>query len=141
MAEPEPPVPTFNAMLICDTAIREEGSRKVSLIGIFDSITGSTFPMVHPALCVYVNLGDAEGTYRLRLELVRADEMVTLGRGGAELSARDRMMPAEAVFQLRGLLFERPGRYEFVLYVNEAFVGRKSFVVVLKSTIRSGESP
>jgi hypothetical protein len=141
MAESTPPHPTFNAMLICDNSIREEGSGKVSLIGIFANILAVKFPTVHPALCVYVNLGDAEGKYRLRLELVRAgDDMQTIGRGEHDVEARDRMKPAEIVFQLVGLAFDRPGRYEFVLYANDRMVGRKSFDV-LKLDRPQGETP
>jgi hypothetical protein len=35
---PQPPPPVINALLICDVAIREEGTGKVSLIGIFEDI-------------------------------------------------------------------------------------------------------
>lgn len=140
MTDPEPPHPTFNAMLICDNSIREEGTGKVSLIGIFAHIWSLKFPTVHPSLCVYVNLGDAQGKYHLRLELMRADDMRTIGRGEAEAEVGDRMKPAEIVFELAALAFEGPGRYEFVLYANERLVGRKSFDV-LKLDARPGEAP
>jgi hypothetical protein len=130
MVEPEPPRPTFNAMLICDDAIREEGTGKVSLIGIFANIWSLKFPTIHHSLCVYVNLGDAQGKYRLRLDLLRTDDMRLIGQGSAELETHDRMKPTEIVFELPGLVFERPGRYEFDLYANEHMVGRKSFDVV-----------
>src|SRR5262245_41988055 len=138
MSEPSPPTPTFNAMLICDDSIREEGSRKVSLIGIFSDIWALQFPVVHGSLCVYVNLGDSEGKYRLRLELVRVDDMRTIGRGEGQAESNDRMKPTEIVFELKGLVFERPGKYEFVLHANDRMVGRKSFGV-LRSDKRPGE--
>jgi hypothetical protein len=130
MAEPRPPQPTFNAMLICDNAIREEGTGKVSLIGIFASIGSLQFPVLHQSLCVYVNIGDAQGRYHLRLEMLRTDEMKVIGRGEVEATVADRMKPTEIVIELNGLLFDRPGRYEFVLYANDNLVGRKSFDVV-----------
>jgi hypothetical protein len=40
------------------------------------------------------------------------------------------MRPAEVVFELRGLLFERPGRYQFVLKTSDRLVGSKSFDVL-----------
>src|SRR3989442_11211587 len=69
MSVPKPPRPTFNAMLICDNTIREEVTGKVSLIGIFAAIQSPAFPVVVPSLCVYLNVSDAQGRYRLRLEL------------------------------------------------------------------------
>lgn len=130
MTEPMPPHPTFNAMLIADNAIREEGTGKISLIGIFANIYIITLPALHGSLCVYVNLGDAEGHYKLRLELVQTSGMRVIGRGEAQMEARDRMRPGEIVFELHGLLFDQAGRYEFVLYANDRLVGRKSFDVV-----------
>ena len=39
-------------------------------------------------------------------------------------------MPAELVFQIGGLVFQKPGRYEFRLYANERWVGSKSLYLV-----------
>ena len=66
------PHPAYSAMLICDMAIREEGTGKVSLIGIFENVSATVFPARHPLLCVYCKLTDAQGDYAFRLELVRA---------------------------------------------------------------------
>ena len=117
-------------MLICDNAIREAGSNKISLIGIFARIATGVFPAVHPSLCVYANLGDAEGQYRFRLELVHSDSMMVIGRGEATGDLPDRMEPSEIIFEMKRLLFDKPGNYEFVLYANNDSVGRKSFKVV-----------
>jgi hypothetical protein len=57
MTEPETgqvaPHPVFKAMLICDQAIREEGTGKTSLIGIFEQIGARRFPVRHSSLAVY----------------------------------------------------------------------------------------
>src|SRR6266705_1737645 len=100
----EAPHPTFHAMLVCDNAIREEGTGKVSLIGIFTDIWTPTFPNLHPSLCVYANLSDAQGVYRMRLDLMRTSDMRAIGRGEAKLDVPDRMRPTEVVFELRGIL-------------------------------------
>jgi len=135
MADPKSPRPTFNAMLICDHTIREEGSGKFSLIGIFSGIWSDRFPTFHQSLSVYVNLGDAQGGYRLRLELLRADTMQKIGIGEADLQVRDLMLPAEFVFELKMLVFEQPGRYQFDLYANGDHVGSKSFQVLQSSQV------
>jgi hypothetical protein len=126
----EAPHPTFNAMLVCDNAIREEGTGKISLIGIFANIWALKFPTVHPSLCVYANLGDMEGPYKMRLDMVRGSDMGVIGRGEAQVTIGDRMKPAEVVFELRGLVFEGPGRFQFELYANDRAVGGKTFDVV-----------
>ena len=122
--------PALNAMLICDQAIREEGTGKVSLIGIFENINARQFPLRLGFLCVYAKLTDAEGQYDIRLELVRLENLLAIGQGQLMITVEDRMAPVEIIFQLSGLVFAEPGRYEFRLYANEKSVGIKSFTVV-----------
>lgn len=101
-----------------------------SLIGIFGAIRSDRFPLVNASLSVYVNLGDAQGAYRLRLDLLRADTMQRIGSGETDLQVLDLMLPAEFVFELQALVFDRPGRYQFDLYANDDHVGGKSFEVL-----------
>ena len=95
-AEPHPIVPTpshpaLNAMLICDVAFQDEASGKTSLIGVFETVTAFQFPARHGRLCVYAKLTDAQGEYRLRLELVRLEELKVVGRGQLGATFADRM--------------------------------------------------
>jgi hypothetical protein len=134
-AEPHPIVPTpshpaLNAMLICDVAFQDEASGKTSLIGVFETVTAFQFPARHGRLCVYAKLTDAQGEYRLRLELVRLEELKVVGRGQLGATFADRMTAIELSFQLWDTFFEAPGRYEFRLYANDRWVGSKSLNVI-----------
>jgi hypothetical protein len=124
-------------MLLCDHTIREHGTGKVSLIGIFENIIAPRFPVVHRALSVYAKLVDAEGDYALRLELVRLEDGHVVAQGTLRATFADRMTPAELIFALENLGLERPGRYEFRLHANERFVAGKTFVVVHTSAVTS----
>jgi hypothetical protein len=117
-------------MLVADMAIREEGTGKVSLIGIFEQIAAATFPCRHHALAVYAKMADAVGPYDLGLELVRLDAEARVGEGRATIHARSRLDAVEVVFHLGNLAFPGPGRYEFRLTANGRHVGSKSFTVV-----------
>lgn len=125
-----PPHPEAKAALICDHAIREEGTGKVSLIGIFENIRAPSFPMTHPSLSVYVQATDGQGRYVLLFELVRLDDLVVIGRRAATVEMRDRLAPTEIVFNLQFLQFERPGRYEFRLSANGRYLTNKAFRVL-----------
>lgn len=117
-------------MLICDHAIREEETFKVSLIGIFEKVWAPVFPMAHSTLSVYVKVGDAYGDYNLVLELIRLEDMMVVGRGEAKASVVDRLEPVEWLFNLGWLVFERAGTYEFRLTANGRHLESKSFTVV-----------
>jgi len=123
-------------MLIADTAIREEGTGKVSLIGIFEHINALGFPTRHPILSVYVKMTDAEGTYDLTLELIRLDDATKIGEGRGIVKAVDRMAVGEIVFRLDNLTFPAAGLYEFRLLANGRYLGSKSFRVVELTPIR-----
>ncbi len=125
-----PPRPILHAMLICDYTIRDAATGKVSLIGIFETIQALDVPVMHPGLCVYVNMSDLEGQYAMRLELVRVADDVSLGRGDMTVAFADRMQPAEVIFDFRNLVFEQTGRYEFRLSANDRYVGSKLFDVI-----------
>ena len=130
MSVPPRPHPSLNAMLLCDHTIREHGTGKISLIGIFENISAARFPVVHRALSVYAKLGDAEGEYAIRLDLVRLEDSHVVAQCTLRATFEDRMTPGELIFALENLGLERPGRYEFRLYANDRFVAGKSFTVV-----------
>ena len=117
-------------MLLCDLTLREHGTGKMSLIGIFENISAARFPVVHRALTVYAKLADAEGDYAIRLELLRLDDSHMVAQGTLRAAFADRMTPGELTVNLENLGFERPGRYEFRLYADDRFVASKSFTVI-----------
>lgn len=124
-------VPKANAMLICDYVITEQGTKKKSLIGIFESIGAGKFPFVHPYLSVYVKLTEARGTYTFRLDLVSLKKDTVIGQGATpkEINITDPLKSHELVFNLRGLRFSEPGEYEFRMYANDSIFAQKTFYV------------
>jgi len=125
------PVPKTNAMLVCDYVITEQGSKKKSLIGIFENIGASKFPFIHPTLSVYIKLTEANGNFRFRLELIDLKTNIVIGNGllPHDIAIANPLMAHELVFNLRGLKFSHPGEYEFRIYANDRIFGQKTFVV------------
>jgi hypothetical protein len=121
-------------VLICDYTIRDGETGKVSVVGIFDQIRAVEFPAVHPGFFVYVNMADAEGEYKMGLELLHSGSMKRIGYGAQSVTYPDRLVGAELVFDLRGLVFDEPGMYEFRVWANDHHIGGKPFrLVQLKS--------
>ena len=60
--------PVVKAFLIADKVMREEGTKKWSVIGIFDRISSKNFPCIHPGLALYIRLSNAEGEYNVKIE-------------------------------------------------------------------------
>lgn len=127
------PVPKANAMLVCDYVITEHGTKKKSLIGIFENIGTESFPFIHSALSVYIKLTDAMGSFKFRLELIHLSTQKLAGQGEipSPVTLPSPLLSHELVFNLRGLRFSDPGDYEFRIYANDRIFGQKKFVVGL----------
>lgn len=129
--KPEPPRPIATAIIACDRAIREIGTNKVTLVGIFDRFSAPGFPVEFVGgTAVYARVTDAEGTYAMRLELVRLEDEQTIGRGEMPIDVPDRLSSYEVIFNIDRLAFERPGTYEFRLFANGLHVGGAKLHVV-----------
>ncbi|MFQ5829696.1 MAG: hypothetical protein ACE5JD_11160 [Candidatus Methylomirabilia bacterium] len=140
VAPPPGPTPTLHAMLVCDTIITDGETGKASLIGIFDQLTASKLPGHHPGFAVYVRLGDAQGTYIFRLELVHLDTDRFVGRTITRpVQVTERTKSHDLRFRLHNVDFHEPGLYEFSLFANDQFVGSRGFHVVIDAASKKGD--
>ncbi len=123
--------PVANAVLICDKVITEEGTKKKSLIGIFEKIGSTKFPCMHYFLAVYVKLTNAMGEYVFSLDLVdlQKDVVVNKAEITRTIAIHDPLATHELVFNLNGLKFDSPGKYEFRVMANSQIFGQKAFFV------------
>ncbi len=119
-------------MLVCDQTIREADTDKVSLVGIIDRVFGREFPLLWSRpTTVYARVTDAEGEYAIGLELIRLEDEQMIGRVDSTATLPDRMASHEIIFNLDGgLLFERPGTYEFRLFADGRHLRRMAFTVI-----------
>ena len=123
--------PILKAMLLCDQTIVEEGSRKRSLIGLFDRVKSAQFPTVHGAMSVYVQFREIEGTFDFTLELFDLAEDKTLHKAQVkDFEVQEKSRDCELVFNLLSVRFVHSGDYEFRIYVNDQIFGQKSFQVI-----------
>ncbi|MBI3307502.1 MAG: hypothetical protein HYZ84_06840 [Candidatus Omnitrophica bacterium] len=134
--------PGKEAMLICDSIITEVTTNKKSLIGIFEEIATTQFPFRHASLSVYVKFTGAMGEYQFKLELVDLQTGDVNGRGViGPLKMADKLASYELVFNLKGLEFKHPGKYEFRIFADEELFGTKSFAILQHQTQQPPPSP
>ena len=124
------PKPILKAILLCDHTLIEEGTHKRSLIGLFDNINAAQFPATHPSMSVYVQFREIEGTFDFSLELFDLTEGKVLNKAVIrQYRVPSRSQDCELVFNLMSVKFERPGEYEFRIYMDDLVFGQKSFKV------------
>src|SRR5262245_5515762 len=128
--QPAAPHPNLKAMLVCDRALRDPQTKKLSLLGIFDRIGIPDLPANYASgMTIYARLTDAQGWYRFRLELVRLDDDHAIGRGEMEATLEHRLRMSEITLNLQNVRFERPGTYEFRLFANNKYLGGLTLTV------------
>jgi uncharacterized protein DUF6941 len=94
---------------VCDYAFPAHGG-KPCIIGIFDNITGSQFPLTHPMMSIAVQMrGASHATIQVRIELARPNGEVI-----AKLEGQTPASPEGGAFinlNLMNTSFPEPGRY------------------------------
>jgi hypothetical protein len=124
------PKPSLTALLVCDMVIDDKATNKKSLIGTFTHIWAQAFPCMHYKMGVYFCLTDAEGPYDMVLRLVSSENESPIVEAGLSVRIPDRLAISDFGVNIAVVQFPCPGRYEFQLYANKEFLGRKEFGVM-----------
>jgi hypothetical protein len=115
-----------NLAVLCDAAnVSREG--KLNILGEFDSIHASSFPLTYPTMVLVVRLEahpTETGDHRLKLQLLDADGAdVVPPLEGEFATGRPPFLgvpvrTAPIILQMHGVRFEGPGHYSFELLVD-----------------------
>ena len=137
-----------NLLVLCDAAnVSREG--KLNVLGEFDSIHASTFPLTYPTMVLVVRLEAAPtevGNHHLKLQLVDEDGRDVVPPVQGEIATGDppflgavtRTPPL--ILQMHGVRFERPGHYSFDLSVDGSHM-RSLLLHVVAGTDEAGVRP
>ncbi len=124
------PKPVVLSINICDTIIRDEVTKKVSLIGIFNVIKANVFPVSHPLFHVYVALTNGHGIYKTILRIVRVEDSEIILNMDGELNILNPLQVVELNIGLQDLRFSKPGKYSMQVLCNSEPVGARDFMVI-----------
>ncbi len=123
------------AFLADEANVSQEG--KLNVLGIFDRIAGTTFPVVHPrmvfAFRVQAEFTDTGRTFPIRVRLVDEDGGVIFEANGemaAPTVGPGDFATANQVFTLVGVQFQQPGNYKFVVNLGDLTPHETPFAVV-----------
>lgn len=110
------------SFLIADAVIQDRATGKWSVVGIFDHLYAPSFPCVHPTLAIYVKLADAQGRYRVKIEFRNAEDRVVSSFDKIQIEVEDRLRSLGFGVTTHGLPLEKPGRYQFQLFLNDEYL-------------------
>ena len=132
-----PPTPVVKAFLIADSVIQDRATAKWSVIGIFERVTVSKFPCMHPNVALYAKLTDAEGDYVIRLEFRDSSDQCLFKIDGMKVKIMNRQTSIDFGVVHRNLPLKEPGRYQFQLFLNNEYVAAAPLEAVLAEPPRA----
>jgi hypothetical protein len=146
------PMETFEAVIapriiLSDRVIREEGTRKVSLIGCFEAFISQTFPFQSVPFFVTVGLTNITG-FPNQVDVVLRMESAAghvFASSQAQLSKRPdapaipRNAIIEIVFPFPTVRFDAPGWFEVVCLVSNEVLARRQFEVRPLTAVEQAE--
>ncbi len=113
------PPPKCKAILLCESIWREEGTRKVSLMGLINSQTLASFPGRTKPMRLFLHLVDGIGEYDTSVEFHDLAEDRIIARGkGRPIRFHSRLDPVQEFFVLPPLLIPHAGKYDVVVFAN-----------------------
>lgn len=122
--------PIVKSFIIADAVLQDRLTGKWSIIGVFDRVMAPSFPVVHPTVALYLRLSDAQGKYKMRVEFRDStDRRVGLFEG-IEMDVKDPAQAIEVGLPTHMLPLEKPGKYQFQLYINDEYAASAELTVV-----------
>lgn len=103
-------MPDLQASLLCDD-VRQERNGKFILIGIFDAITVSSFPVVFGRICIVNRWCCGEGEFAQRSRISRPDGGVLVEGKDVKMLLPDGSATATSVEYFMNVKFEAEGTY------------------------------
>jgi len=122
--------PIVKSFLIADAVLQDRLTGKWSIIGVFDRVMAPSFPVIHPTVALYLRLSDAQGRYRLRVEFRDASDRRVGLFEGIEMEVKDPAQAIEVGLPTHMLPLEKPGKYQFQLYINDEYAASAELSVL-----------
>jgi hypothetical protein len=127
--------PTLKSLIVCDEIIRDERTKKTSLINIFNNIMSSMFPVQHSRMVVHIALTDGRGTARGKLRLLNSrtitSDSIPIFEAEGNVTFPNPLEVVNLVFDLHNVTFPEAGNYLFEFLINDQIIGSSRFSVQL----------
>ena len=123
-------LPNILAINICDDIIRDETTKKISLIGLFNCIRAPKFPIIHKALRVYVCLTNGHKMCKGELRFINDADNTIIFSAEGNIPFKNPLQIVELNFGIANLRFEKPGNYRIEFFCDGHPAGNRRFVVM-----------
>lgn len=118
--------------MLCDRAIADAATNKVSVIGIFDGWAFPHFPHSTPPFRVFLQITDGIGRYVLSVEVLDLQDYRIVAQARIEeIDFSERKSKVDLVISISPLLIPHAGSYDFVVLADGQEIDRQQFQATL----------
>lgn len=132
--EPNPEKLTCISIIICDDVYRDETTKKLIIVGTFNSIHARELPCRHPRMTVLFTLTNGRGDYDLSLSVESAEDREPIVEIKGPFHSDDPLGIIDVNVQLVGIGFQLEGKYWIVLRADGEIIGQRPFGVNVANT-------
>lgn len=125
--------PKVLALAVCEMIVRDEVTKNLSLIGLFNTITASEFPARHDRLHVFVSLSQRHGLLPCLVRILDPDDNSLFEAPGL-VKFDNPLGVVDANFEIRGLVLPKPGIYVVEFKCQEEVLLTRRFEAIQAST-------
>ncbi|MDX2115814.1 MAG: hypothetical protein SFZ24_09400 [Planctomycetota bacterium] len=126
------------SLILCDEIYRDESTKKLLLVGLFNQLVVPSFPAIHAMMCVCFTLTDGEGKYDVRVKIEHETSGQAVLEAGAPLVIDEPLTLHDVVLKLRGVEFKEPGKHWLSVSVDGVPLSQRPFFVVGSSELAGG---
>jgi hypothetical protein len=108
--------------IICDD-VRQELGGKFSLMGLFETVSAQTFPVVHPRFAIMNEWTGGKGEFRSRVRLLAPDRKTVLSESESHFSLYNENQRHRDISVRFNTTFSAPGTYWIEMMIDDEQAG------------------
>ena len=109
--------PSLLFSVMCDD-VRREDNGKFILIGLFEAIGSSTFPVIHPTLYIVNCWCSGLGAFRQKTRILNKEGAILAEDTETVFSLKDLKSKYRVIARFNNLTFEKPDEYAIEIMLN-----------------------
>lgn len=121
--------PSCLSIIISDAVYRDEMSKKLIIVGTFNTIHALTFPHRHDHMSVLFSLTSGRRTYEVTLAIENGSTGASLAEIKGPMRLDNPLNITDVSVELRHLEFAEPGKYWVTLRVDGEIICQRPFMV------------
>jgi len=129
------------SILVCDDVYRDETTKKLIIVGTFNTIRTQQFPYRHDHLSILVTMTSGRGEYKMIVAIEHAASGTALTEVGGPIRFQNPLHIADVSVQLRNLEFRQPGKYWATLRIDGQIISQRPFMVTGPGESSAAEGP